>query len=216
MSGTFRDVGLVLVFILVGSFFVIAEMALVSLRDSQAKALEGTRTARRRPSPGSTATPTGSWPPSRSASRCRASCRPRSAARRWPAGCRRHLEDWGMSRRADTTALVLITLAISYVSLVIGELAPKRLALQRAESISLAVGADGRPDRQACPAGHLAAVGVDRTSSCGCSAATPRRSASRSPMPRSASSCPARRPSGPRSGRSSRTSSRQATARSAR
>ena len=33
----------------------------------------------------------------------------------------------------------LITLLISYVSLVLGELAPKRLALQRAESISLAV-----------------------------------------------------------------------------
>jgi len=40
---------------------------------------------------------------------------------------------------AETVALIVITLAISYVSLVIGELAPKRLALQRAESISLAV-----------------------------------------------------------------------------
>ncbi len=38
---------------------------------------------------------------------------------------------------AYNTALVAITLAISYASLVVGELAPKRLALQRAESISL-------------------------------------------------------------------------------
>ena len=42
MSGTLRDIALVMVFILVGSFFVVAEMALVSLRDSQAKALQGT------------------------------------------------------------------------------------------------------------------------------------------------------------------------------
>ena len=41
MSGTLRDIALVMVFILVGSFFVVAEMALVSLRDSQAKALQG-------------------------------------------------------------------------------------------------------------------------------------------------------------------------------
>ena len=48
------------------------------------------------------------------------------------------LEDRGLPEgAADTTALVVITLAISYVSLVIGELAPKRLALQRAESFSL-------------------------------------------------------------------------------
>ncbi len=39
----------------------------------------------------------------------------------------------------ETTALVLITLLISYASLVIGELVPKRLALQRAEFFSLLV-----------------------------------------------------------------------------
>ena len=38
---------------------------------------------------------------------------------------------------ADTVSLVLITIFISYVSIVIGELAAKRLALQRAESIAL-------------------------------------------------------------------------------
>jgi putative hemolysin len=40
---------------------------------------------------------------------------------------------------ARTLALITITLAISYVSLVLGELAPKRLALQRAEGFALAV-----------------------------------------------------------------------------
>src|SRR5690606_1319337 len=37
-------------------------------------------------------------------------------------------------------ALVLVTIFISYLSLVLGELTPKRLALQRAEAFSLALG----------------------------------------------------------------------------
>jgi putative hemolysin len=40
---------------------------------------------------------------------------------------------------ADPLALVLVTLVISYTSLVLGELAPKRIARQRAEGISLLV-----------------------------------------------------------------------------
>jgi putative hemolysin len=42
---------------------------------------------------------------------------------------------------AGTLALVLVTIAISYLSLVVGELTPKRLALQRAEGFSLMVAA---------------------------------------------------------------------------
>ena len=41
---------------------------------------------------------------------------------------------------AQTLALVLLTLLIAYLSLVLGELAPKRLALQRAATFSLIVG----------------------------------------------------------------------------
>jgi putative hemolysin len=41
---------------------------------------------------------------------------------------------------ADIVALVLVTIAISILSLVLGELAPKRLALQRAEGFALALG----------------------------------------------------------------------------
>jgi len=37
---------------------------------------------------------------------------------------------------ADVLALVVVTIAISYVSLVLGELVPKRLALQRAEQVA--------------------------------------------------------------------------------
>jgi putative hemolysin len=57
------------------------------------------------------------------------------------------LADWGvtglgLSRSlADPLALVVVTIAISYLSLVVGELTPKRLALQRAEGFSLVVAA---------------------------------------------------------------------------
>ncbi|WP_139200639.1 CNNM domain-containing protein, partial [Curtobacterium sp. MMLR14_010] len=40
---------------------------------------------------------------------------------------------------AETVALVAMTLVIAYLSLVFGELVPKRLALQRAEGFSMAV-----------------------------------------------------------------------------
>src|SRR5689334_14548503 len=41
-----------------------------------------------------------------------------------------HLVDAGLPKgAADVVALVLVTMAISYVALVLGELAPKRLAL---------------------------------------------------------------------------------------
>ena len=61
------------------------------------------------------------------------------------------------------SASSVVTLVIAYVTLVVGELAPKRIALQRAE---------GTAQRWSAPtlerfasadaAGHLAAVGVDR------------------------------------------------------
>src|SRR4249920_528191 len=51
-----------------------------------------------------------------------------------------HLERLGISSGlADTLSLVLITLVISYVSIVVGELTAKRLALQRAEAVALAL-----------------------------------------------------------------------------
>ncbi|MBA3234288.1 MAG: HlyC/CorC family transporter [Propionibacteriales bacterium] len=139
MSGTLRDVALVLVFILIGSFFVVAEMALVSLRDSQAKALRGT--GRR----GDTVVRLNSDPNRflaavqvgvtlsgfMSAAFGGATLAGRLAPR---------LEQMRIPEGASyTVALVLITLLISYVSLVVGELAPKRIALQRAESVALAV-----------------------------------------------------------------------------
>jgi putative hemolysin len=49
------------------------------------------------------------------------------------------LVDAGLSPgAADATAFILVTLLLVYISLVLGELTPKRIALQRAEGIALA------------------------------------------------------------------------------
>ena len=48
---------------------------------------------------------------------------------------------WGWSESwASVVAFLLVTIAIAFVALVIGELAPKRIALQKAEGVSLALG----------------------------------------------------------------------------
>ncbi|HWM03046.1 MAG TPA: CNNM domain-containing protein [Actinophytocola sp.] len=62
---------------------------------------------------------------------------------------------------ADVAALVTVTCAISYLSLVLGELVPKRLALQRSEAVALFAAPVPRPDRDSVPSGDLAALRLD-------------------------------------------------------
>ncbi len=52
MSTVLLNIALILVFILIGGVFAAAEMALVSLRDSQIRQLGQPGQARSRPSPG--------------------------------------------------------------------------------------------------------------------------------------------------------------------
>ena len=140
MSGTFRDIALVMVFILVGSFFVVAEMALVSLRDSQAKALQGRGrrgeiVAKLNGDPNRflAAVQVGvTLSGFLSAAFGGATLADRLSPK---------LEDLGLSPGvADATRAGRSSRCSSRTCrLVVGELAPKRLALQRAESISLAV-----------------------------------------------------------------------------
>jgi putative hemolysin len=139
VNGTFRDIALIFLFILFGSFFVLAEFALVSLRDSQAKALE-TRGRRGAIVAKLNADPNRFL----AAAQVGVTLSGFLSAAFGGATLADRLSptfvDWGMSQGwADAAALVSITLVISYFSLVIGELVPKRLALQRAESISLLV-----------------------------------------------------------------------------
>lgn len=139
MIGVVLDIVLVSIFILISGYFVLSEMSLVSLRESQARRLEGR--GRR-----GTAVASLNADPNRFLASVQVGVTLAGffSAAFGAATLAEKLApvvaDWGVSRgAADVVALILITLVISYFSLVIGELAPKRLALQRAESIALAV-----------------------------------------------------------------------------
>ncbi len=136
---TLLNLGLVLVFVLVGGVFAATEIALVSLRESQLGAMErtGARGARvaelaRDPNRFLAAvqigvTVAGFFSAAYGGSTLAPDLAP-------------YLEDLGLGEdAAQTTALIVLTLLIAYLSLVLGELVPKRLALQKAAPVSLAV-----------------------------------------------------------------------------
>ena len=133
------SIALVLGFILVGGVFAGTEIALVSLRESQLDQLakrgkRGERVAAVARDPNRFlaavqigVTVAGFF----SAAFGAATIAPFVA----PA-----LEQLGLGETAaQSAALVLLTLAIAYVSLVLGELVPKRIGLQRAGQVALAV-----------------------------------------------------------------------------
>jgi putative hemolysin len=138
-SQTLLNVGLVLVFVMVGGVFAATELALVSLRGSQLSAMErassrGAHVARVARDPNRFlaavqigVTLAGFFSAAYGASTLADDVAPL-------------LERAGMGEgAAGATALVLLTLVIAYCSLVLGELVPKRLALQRSAGIALAV-----------------------------------------------------------------------------
>jgi putative hemolysin len=130
---------LVLVFVMVGGVFAATEIALVSLRESQLSRIEreghrGARTAQvaRDPNRFLAAVQIGVTVAGfLSAAYGGSTLAPDLAPYLERAG----LED----DLADTVALVLLTLLIAYLSLVLGELVPKRLALQRAAGFAVIV-----------------------------------------------------------------------------
>jgi putative hemolysin len=131
------DLLLVALFILVGGVFAATEIALVSLRDSQARALaakgrRGARVAHLMSDPNRflAAVQVGVT--------LAGFLSAAFGAARLAEPVTEMLTGSGMSEGlANTLSLVLVTLVISYFSLVFSELAPKRLALQRAERVSL-------------------------------------------------------------------------------
>ncbi len=140
MSDILASVGIVLAFIVVGAVFVAAEIALVSLRDSQAAALS-TRGRRGR------IVAELNKDPNRFLAGAQVGVTLAGFLSAALGGDLLAVELEPLLRRAGVpdgvvrpAALVLITLAISYVSLVLGELVPKRLALQRTEAFALALG----------------------------------------------------------------------------
>lgn len=140
MSSTLGNVGLVLLLIAIGGLFAGAEIALVSLRESQIRALSergrrGGRIARLAADPSRFlaavqigVTLAGFLSAAVGAATLSDDLAP-------------VLQRWGLDAAgAETTSLILVTLLVAYLSLVFGELAPKRLALQRSEAVSFALG----------------------------------------------------------------------------
>jgi putative hemolysin len=132
-----QAIALVLALILLGSFFVAAEIALISLRESQVKQLaeggkRGAKLFKLTSNPNRFlaavqvgVTVTGFLSAALGAEKIGVFVRPL-------------LEDLGLgSGAANTLSIILVTLVIAYFSLVLGELVPKRLALFRSEKIAL-------------------------------------------------------------------------------
>jgi putative hemolysin len=130
------DILIVLVIILIGGFFAGAEMALVSLRDGQVRALakrgrRGKRAARL------------AQDPNRFLSAVQIGVTLATllsgafGAATLAGDLRRALVHHMSSGLASALSVAVVTLAISFFTLVLGELSPKRIALQRSERVSL-------------------------------------------------------------------------------
>ena len=134
----FANVALVLAFILVAAVFVAAEIALISLRDGQVRTLgergrRGAKLAKLAENPNRflAAAQVGITVSSLLSAAL--------GAERLGRFITPTLNSWGLSDALSTVlALVIVTLVVAYVSLVLGELVPKRLALQKTEAIALA------------------------------------------------------------------------------
>ena len=136
MTDVLVSIALILALILFGGIFVASEIALVSLRESQIERMADSRRGRRVAALAEN--------PNRFLAAVQIGVTAAgflSAAfgeARLSSHLAPQLEELGLSSGvADVLSLVLITLVISYVAITVGELAPKRLALQRAQGTAL-------------------------------------------------------------------------------
>jgi putative hemolysin len=141
VSDVWLNIVMVVVFVLIGGAFSGAEIALVSLRESQVRGIaeqgrrgQSVQQLLSNPNRFLAAVQVGVTLAGFFSAAFGASTLAAPVAH-W-------LESRGLTQGvAETLALVLVTIAISYLSLVVGELTPKRLALQRAEGFALIVAA---------------------------------------------------------------------------
>ena len=139
MNSIVGDILLILVFIMIGGVFAAAEMALVSLRESQVRQLS-VRGKRGQTVAELTSNPNRFL----SAVQIGVTLAGFLSAAFGGATLADSLAvvmiGWGLPEAAaGALALVLITLVISYFSIVVGELTAKRLAMQRAEAFAIAL-----------------------------------------------------------------------------
>jgi putative hemolysin len=137
MSKLVLDIIVVLVIVCIGGFFSASEMALVSLREGQVRALakrgkRGQRTARL------ASDPTRFF----SAVQIGVTLATLVSGAYGAATLAGFLKSWLVRQHlsegwAATLSFVVVTMCITFVSLVLGELAPKRIGLQRAPRLAL-------------------------------------------------------------------------------
>jgi len=138
VSETLQDAGLVLFFIIVGGIFNVAEISLISLREGQIQALAERGTKRAVRAAHLAGDPNRFLAAVQVGVTCMGFLSAAFGADTLAVKAAPLFGDLGLDPDlAKTVALVLLTLLISYVSLVLGELTPKRIGLQRAESIAL-------------------------------------------------------------------------------
>jgi putative hemolysin len=137
MSKVVLDILVVLVIICIGGFFAASEMALVSLREGQIRSLakrgrRGQRTARLASDPNRFF----------SAVQIGVTLATLVSGAYGAATLAGFLKSWLIRQHvsagwATALSFVIVTVCITFVSLVLGELAPKRIALQRAPRLAL-------------------------------------------------------------------------------
>jgi len=137
VSQVWINIALVLFFILLGSFFAAAEIALVSLRESQVERLSQ-RGRRGRTLASLVSNPNRFLAAVQVGVTLAGFISAGFGAAQIAPALAPVLESWGLSAGwASALAFIGVTIVIAYISLVIGELVPKRIALQRAESTAL-------------------------------------------------------------------------------
>ncbi|MDR1767303.1 MAG: hemolysin family protein [Propionibacteriaceae bacterium] len=139
MNEILGNIGLIALFVVIGGVFAAAEMALVSLRESQVKQL-ATRGKRGRVIASLTEDPNRFLSAVQIGVTLSGFLSAAFGGATLEEPLARVLAGWGLHPAvASPVSLVLITVAISYFSIVLGELAAKRLAMQRAESFAMAL-----------------------------------------------------------------------------
>jgi putative hemolysin len=137
VSSSIAKAALILGFLLVGSFFAAAEIALVSLREGQVKALS-TRGRRGAKVAALTTDPNRFLAAGQIGVTLAGFLSAAFGASAFADDLSPVLEDHGLSKdAAHWTAFIFVTLVITYLALVIAELTPKRVALQRNEAVAL-------------------------------------------------------------------------------
>jgi putative hemolysin len=130
VSGLWMQLGLVSVLVLLNAAFAGTEMALVSLRESQVQRLE------QRSSTGAVLARLARDPNRFLATiQIGITLAGFLASAAAAVSLAAPLEEWleFLGRASQPASILLVTLALAYVTLVLGELAPKRVAMQRAE-----------------------------------------------------------------------------------